>query len=484
MIDLKVEGFNLSKCSTFQTAATSMIAAIVLSSCATVNGAESSNKITNAKSAGIQTISTEAGHIYTYIPMPDAERSAVAITWHSDIATVPAEKEALPRLAIDLMLNGGAGGLPAEEIIADFEDLDSGSDLWVQPQEISGFIVSPKEHVDRASEIANIVVTQPNFDQKWFAREKKLLADSAAERDELAAGLAWNLFREVTLGDHPYKRFWSLQPREGIDRIELDDVKAWHSESFSSNALTITVAGNAEIDSINAAIDTVLNGMPETAQKPMLDFAGAEISGKTILLHKPDVEKTVVLIIGHLPGHSEAIDIPLQLGVGVLGWGKQSRLFKAVRSELRASYGFGAGTWDMTRQHRVLHLSGEIETGKAQTVLDTVRGSYEKFRTDGVGLVEFPIAKKFYVQRIREELQEPPSVAYLMMDAKLNGFSEDYVPNLVDQISDQKRSDVNLFIEEAFPEFDSMLKIIVTPDAEAISGACVITEIDQWESCD
>jgi len=484
MLVLKADGFSSSRCLTLYRAALTTIAAVVISSCATVNELESANKLSAAEPLGIQTISTDAGHTYTYIPMPDADRSAVAITWHSDIATVPKGKEALPRLAIDLMLNGGAGGLPAEDIIADFEDLDSGSDLWVQPQEVSGFIVSPKVHVDRASEIANLVVTQPNFDQKWFEREKKLLVDNAAERDELAAGLAWNLFRDVTLGDHPYKRFWSLQPLDEIEGIELDDVKAWHSESFSSNALTITAAGNAEVESINAAIDTVLNGMPEIDEKPMLDFAGADIKGRTLLLHKPDVEKTVVLIIGHLPGHSETLDVPLQLGVGVLGWGKQSRLFKAVRSELRASYGFGAGTWDMTRRHRVLFLSGEIETGKAQKVLDTVQSSYEKFRTDGVGLIEFPIAKKFYLQRIREELEQPPSVAYLLMDAKMNGFSEEYVPNLIDQIDGQKRSDVNRSIEEAFPAYDSMLKIIVTPDAEAISGACVITEIDQWQSCE
>jgi len=310
-----------------------------------------------------------------------------------------------------------------------------------------------------------------------------VLIDSAAEREDLAAGLAWNLFRETSLADHPYKQFWSLQPLDGINSIELEDVKSWHENSFSSQALTITVAGNAELADINRAIDTVLEGMPATEQTPMTNFPGPDLLEKTILLHKPNVEKTVILIVGHLPAHSEEDDVAMQLGVGVLGWGKQSRLFKAVRSELRASYGFGAGTWDMTRKHRVLHLSGEIETGKAQQVLDTVRDSYKKFRNGGVGLVEFPIAKRFYLQRIREEIEEPASVAYLMMDAEMNGFGKDYMPNIVDKISAQSRSNVNQTIQRGFPEFDSMLKIIVTPDASAITDACIITEIDQWESC-
>jgi predicted Zn-dependent peptidase len=382
------------------------------------------------------------------------------------------------------MLNGGAGGLAAEDIIADFEDHDAGSDLWVQPHEISGFIVSPKEHMQRASEIANLVVTNPNLEQRWFDREKKLFIDSAAERDTLAAGLAWNLFREVTLGDHPYKNFWSLQPLDGINSIQLEDIKNWHANAFSSKSLTISVAGNASVESINNAIDTVLTGMSDVERAPISDFDGPDIQNKTILLHNPDVKKSIILLICQLPEHSEELDVPLQLGVGVLGWGKQSRLFKAVRSELRASYGFGANTWDMTRQHRVLHMSGEIETGKAQVVLDTVRASYEKFRNKGVSFIEFPIAKKFYVQRLNEELQAPPSVAYMMMDAKMNGFSDEYMPALLDQVKAQKRADVNQSSKETFPTFDSILKLIVTPDAEAIADACVITDIAQWQSCE
>jgi len=455
----------------------------LVTSCATVDGTGSVQKQTSKTSGQVQELSTDAGHSYLYFPMPDSDRSAVAITWHSDIATVPTGKETLPKLGIDLMLNGGAGGLAAEQIIADFEDLDSGSDLWVQAQEVTGFIVSPKKHIDRASEIANLVMTQPNFEDKWFEREKKILIDDAAEREVLAAGLAWNLFREATLGDHPYKGFWSLQPQDGIKSIELDDIKSWHADAFSSKALTITVAGSAEVESINSAIDTVLTGMSDKARTLESEFAGPDIQGKTILLHKPDVEKSVILILGHLPPHSEEQDVAIQLGVGVLGWGKQSRLFKAVRSELQAAYGFGAGVWDMTRQHRVLHMSGEIETEKAQQVLDTVSSSYKKFRQKGVGLVEFPIARKFYAQRVRDEMEKPSSVAYMMMDATLNNFSEDYTPNLLSQIESQKRGPGNQVIKNAFPEFDSMLKIIVTPNADAIAGACVITEIEQWVNC-
>lgn len=450
----------------------------LLSSCAAYTTSTSTNADT------VQQLSTPAGHQFWYYPMPESERTAVAITWHSDLPDVTTGREATPRVGIELMLNGGAGNLAAEEIIADFEDLDAGSRLWVQPQEISGFVVSPVEHLNKASEIANLVLTQPNLEQKWFDREHKSLVDQAAERESVVFGLAWNLSREVILTDHAYKRFWSLLPLDGIKKIELNDVKNWHSNAFSTAAMSITVAGNADSDAVGASIDRVLDGMTDRKPAPMRVFPKPAIPGKTILLHKPDATKSAILIIGNLPSHTEGKDIPMQLGLGVLGYGKQSRLFKAVRSGLRAAYGFGAGTFDMTREHTIVHISGEVETAKLQEALNETNVTYEEFRQKGIGRLEFPIAKKFYLQRVREEISKPSSVAYMLMQAKLNESGTQHVPTLIAQIDEQKRSSVNAVISDSLPEFESMLKLIVTPDASAIKDACVITEIEQWQNCE
>ena len=455
----------------------------VLSGCSVADKSVGELSAAAKASDQVQLQNTEAGHSFWFLPMPDADRTAVAITWHSDLPDVSVGREATPRVGIELMLNGGAGGLPAEDIIADFEDLDSGSRLWVQPQEISGFIVSPRAHMDKAAEIANLVLTQPNLEQKWFDREKKKWADEAAERESVVAGHAWNLFREITIGDHPYKRFWSLTPVDGIKSIELEDVKSWHANAFSTESMTVAVAGDADIDAVSAAIDRVLVDMPSAPTAEMREFPAPLIPGKTILLHRPDAEKSVILAIADLPSHADGLDIPLQLGVGVLGYGKQSRLFKAVRSGLRASYGFGAGTWDMTREYPVMYLTGEVETAKLQEAMDETRAAYEKFRQSGINLIEFPIAKRIYLQRIREEMKKPSSVAYMLMEANLNNYGKDHVSTLISQINGLKRGVVNQVVEESLPEFGALLKIIVTPDANAIEGACVITEFEQWTDC-
>ena len=437
----------------------------------------------NSADAAVALHTTPDGHRFWFHAMPESDRTAVAVTWSAALPDGPDTHPAAARVGIELMLNGGAGGMAAEEIIADFQDLDSGSRLWVQPTEISGFIVSPQKHMQRAAEIANLVLTQPNLEQRWFDREKKSLYDNAVQRDTVVFGLAWNLAREMTLGDHPYKNFWSLRPADEINAITLAQVEQWHQQAFTTAALTITAAGNASADQLAAEIDRVLQDMPAGSKPEIPVFDEPAFPGKTVLLHQPDAPKSAILIMGNLPPHGVDMDLPVQLGVGVLGFGKQSRLFKAVRSGLRAAYGFSAGMFDKTRDHRLLHISGEVETAKLQAALNETEKTYEEFRDKGIGRLEFPIARRFLANEMNGELKKPESVAYLLMEAQRNQFGEDYVPTMLDRLGNLERSAVNALLKEQLPAFDSLLKIIVTPDADAIDGACVITSIDDWAQC-
>ena len=72
----------------------------------------------------------------------------------------------------------------------------------------------------------------------------------------------------------------------------------------------------------------------------------------------------MILTFGKLPPASDNKDIYVNTALGVLGYGSQSRLFKAVRTGLRASYGFRSGFIDYTRKQRLFHMSGEIEDCK------------------------------------------------------------------------------------------------------------------------
>lgn len=441
---------------------------------ASVAGNAYAQEITRHKSPG--------GIEFRHFAMKDAKRTAVAITWKHNVPANGVHISA-SRLGISLMLNGGAGGKAPDEIIADFEDLDGGSKLFVQPREIRGFIVAPNENMGEAAAIANDVLRQPNLDEKWFDREKKKLVDNAKNRKNHVYGIGWNLARTIMFSDHPYQQFWSLSPEQSVDDTGLQNVKEWHGTNFGTDGIKITVAGSAKPEDVGVSIDKALAGLPTGNNVDLLDFPAPAIPSRTIVFHKPDLPKSLMLIYGAIPSVANGDEISYNLATGVLGYGKQSRLFKAVRSGLRAAYGFRASMTRFTREHSVLTMSGEVETALLQEALDEVGATYREFKTSGVGYVEFPFAKRFYRQRIEKEMKKPSSVAYMMMENWANSRPAEEFDNLQNNIGDVGRSDLNKLITDTYPDFDKMLKIIVTPDANVVKNACVITAIEQWRTC-
>lgn len=431
----------------------------------------------------VQQYTTPAGHKYWHYPMPGAARTAVAVSWAQEVPLHDNTHPATARLAINVMLNGGAGGRDAAEIVADYQDLDAGSGLWVQPRDVSGFIVAPDEHLASAREIAHEVLTEPAFGQRWFDREHQSMVEAAVDNQTNSWGRGWNLARELVLGKHPYKKFWSEYPVDDIKAISLDDVRQWHKTSLSTATATISVAGSAAKHEVAKEIDLLLADLPSSEAPDSIDFPEPVVPGKTIVLHSPDAPKTVVILLGSFPAHDQGTDIPLQLGVGVLGLGQQSRLFKTVRSGLGATYGFGASVFNFTREHRILQMSGEIETAKLQEALNEIEKAYSEFREDGVGRLEFPVAKRFYSRETKKQLQNPIAVAFSVSDAVRNGFGNDYMHNLLDNIDDLARGSTNETIKASFPAYDKLLKVIVSPDKQVLKDACVISTIEDSSDC-
>ena len=115
--------------------------------------------------------------------------------------------------------------------------------------------------------------------------------------------------------------------------------------------------------------------------------------------------------------------------------------------------------------------------------LDVIEKEYTEFRSDGVGRLEFPLAKRFFKREFTKQRENPVSIAFQINSAMQNGFRAEYLWNFEGHLDSISRADTNKFIGELFPEYENLLKVIVTPDASAIEGACVISKMQDAGSC-
>ena len=437
----------------------------------------------DAFAADIQQHVTPDGHVFHHFDMPEAERGTVVINWPAGLSEMDPDKAVTPRIAVNVMLNGGAGDRSADDLKADFEDLDAGSELRVQPDQVRGLILAPQDTWAEAAGIANDVIARPKMEQSTFLRERERMLDNSKGRINFIWGNAWTLARDIMLADHVTRNYWSLLPHDGIQAVTLDDVKAWRAAAMTTHGIEITSAGDASPEIVAKAIDTALSGLSDNAPPAIVPMPEMNFPGVTILYHAPEAEKSLIMVLGELPTGSEGKDFALNLGIGILGYGKQSRLFKAVRTSLRAAYRYGAWYDAFTRSRRIMAFGGEVDTELLAEALKQTEETYEEFRQEGVSWLEYQFGKRFYRDRLATSLTKSEEVAYLMMEARLDGLSDNHVPTIIEQLDDIERSDVNKFIAQEMPPFSQMLRIVVSPDPQAIAGACVIKNYNEWASC-
>lgn len=428
-------------------------------------------------------ITTPQGHEFTYHQMPQAGRVAVAMAWKGGIGHLPKGKENVMTFGPWLITDGGSTARSAAEIRAEFEAMDSGAQLYTDPDALRGFIVAPPADLNRAAEIANEVLARPALEERWLKRFVRKRKGERADAEKQVWGQAWNAMRRFSMGDHPLRQAWSYEPLANLDAITGADVLQWYDASMGIDDLIIAATGPGDADAVAEAIDLALSDMPKAHTRAATAPLDMTFAGKTILIHMPNAEKSYVLVTGKLPGTSSPGGEARELAVGVLGYGDQSRLFTAIRKELRGAYGFSANKYAFTRAQEVLAMQGEIDTTLLAEGLVAIEQTYTDFRTGGIGRLEFPFAKRFMIAEVKKNIAKPETQAYLMIEAVLDGRNIEEGLELLARTQNLSRRTTNAQILDEFPPFSEMLKIVVTANPEAVAADCVISDFSEVDQC-
>ncbi|WP_165759879.1 M16 family metallopeptidase [Falsiruegeria litorea] len=415
--------------------------------------------------------------------VPKATQTVIRIVWKGGNGFLPDGKENVDELGPVMLVNGGSEGLSPDELQRQVNALGAGFQVYSKLDALHGMLIAPNDKLAETAALLNTVLAKPTMDGRWLRRFKRNFVENVSTNAKTPSGQAWLTIREVTVGDHPYRQIWNATPVENISSITIADIKDWHRRVVTSDGVRVFVAGKAEVTDIAAAVDIVLEGLPTGSGRQ--DFPQLEMSypAKTILVHRPEAEKSYLLIGGPVPKIYAPNQEAREIGVGVLGVSDQSRLFTAVRKELRAAYGFKAWMDSFSRENAMIYMQGEVETAKLQDAYDTVRDTYEELRTDGIGLIEFPFAQRIFKNRAYGIAEKPRGAANLMVEAWLTGRPVEDGLRYPERAAGLSRGSVNQAIQDEFPPFSQMVKIVVSPDRDAVVADCIIADFSEADRC-
>ena len=325
------------------------------------------------------------------------------------------------------------------------------------------------------------MLKSPQFDQAWIDRIKQGFLANQTQSQAQTANQMWAVARLAVLGETPLNDFLSLPNIPVISDVSVDDLRRWHAETIVQNGVIISVTGAISRDDAGKAVDQLLSGLPE-GQAQATHNVDTNFEPKTLLLHLPDAEKTTLGLMGQLPPTAEGGDLTDLLALSFFGRSGSGPLFDAVRTDLRASYGFQAGSTNYDRATRIMFIAGEVETEKLAEASELIRTTYESYRTapDLTGLDDL---RRGMAEGTAQNVLYVDVAARTMLELALDSRDPSDAPRLGELLENVMALEVQERLASVFPSGDDLIIVAASPDASALPGACVITKIEQVAQC-
>ena len=345
-----------------------------------------------------------------------------------------------------------------------------------------GELTFAPDELDETIEIANAHLRAPSLDQVWFDRIRDGVQQNMTAAQAQPAHAGFDAVRWAVFAEQPLRDSLSLDGPTTFQELTREDIVEWHRETFTITPAEIVVAGDIDAAAAGKAIDKLLFGLPE-GRSPKMSKAQPDYSPKRIVLHIPDAETTTLSFIAPLPATRFGNELEDLILLQALGGDDQSALFKAVRTELRASYSFVAGMANYTRDLRIMYMSGEVEADMLSEVETAVRDAYKDFRNTnswddldarkGSLNASFENLPSFFVDQARSEIQ-----------SGLDGFVAGRSLSLTEELAAVTEQTIVERLNNGFPSTNEFIVVAVTSDADALPGACVITTPSDVVECD
>jgi len=430
---------------------------------------------------------TEAGHVFHYMTVEKGKEVAIVVSWPSDWIEGDGAL-ATPYVGATLMMNSGAGRRDAATLAADFQDLNAKAAIDANADAVVGSLLVRPEHLRIAVSLGRNVLLNNHFNERWLGRVQQNLIAGQNRVHRTLSGATLDVVRRAVLGDGRLNDTLTLRPPTLINEVGVKDIKAWHGETFTASGMTIAAAGPAAPERVGEAIDRLLDGLPAGERRGDAGAGEALVlsaaTGLTIHLEQPETAKTLFGFAGRMAparGKDRLYDL---FAEAVLGAGQRSRLFDAVRTELRASYVVDADIGSYDRDHRLFFLFGEVDRQLAGEAYGAFRNVYEAFRRDGMTAEEFSRVQAALAADFRESAKRPERMAWSLMWRLLDEDPLSYrLAERSEMVEAMTLDEVNAAIRERLPAFDDMIKVVTGPDGGGIEADCVIASIAEVDDC-
>jgi zinc protease len=352
------------------------------------------------------------------------------------------------------MMEQGTKSKTATELAEAFDALGATFGFSIDSDQTTLSVQTLARHLDPTLKLVGELLATPRFDGEDFSREKSLQLASLKQGPDSVPWIATRVFRSLLNGgdDHPYGN-----PADGyvasVNKLALEDVKAFHRANLGPKGAILIVAGDVEPDALIAKLDAALNDWPaqKAEPKPRTAPKTKAEAGVVYFVDKPGAVQSSVYVGRLWVDRKHESYLATMLGNRMLGADFLSRL----NQNLRETNGFTYGAGSMFRFRQVgsvWAVATQVRTDVTAAALKEVFKELDDLATGKrpFTVEETATATDAEIRSYPEGFESPASIAAVLEEMAEFDLPDDYLDTYLANLKATKREAVS----------DAMAKVV------------------------
>jgi len=358
------------------------------------------------------------------------------------------QNKELPLVDISFVINGGisqdnillpgvtgmvASVLPQgtknrtpEELEEQIELLGSNIRMYADREEISMYAGTLSRNFEKTLSLMKEMLLEPRWDSTEFAMAQSRTKNRIIQSQAQPRSVANDLFFKLLYGTDNIFGFNTLGTKESLDKIKLDDLKAFYEKNFSPSVTKIQVVGNVSKEQVLKALEPLEKEWKakEVAFNSYPVPAGPEKSA----IYFVDIpgSRQSVIYIGNLalsrdnPDYVKADFVNYRLG------GAFTSIFNQI---LREEKGFTYGASSYFMEQKIIAPFIAATSVRSDATFETLKifkEEMEKYR-NGVSQEDLQFIKNCMIRSNALRFETNGSLAGMLFTMSKYGFPEDYI---------------------------------------------------------
>lgn len=256
--------------------------------------------------------------------------------------------------------------------------------------------VVPQNFLESALRYVYDTAFQPLLREEDFVREQKVVFQEAKRRDSQSIELARQKVQATLFRGSPLERTVMGTPEDVQKLLHKDACDFW-SAHYQHTGAVISVVTAEDFESTYALVEKVFSEVQPDAgvfSPARVSVAEQRLSESTLLfVDDQQADQNRLVISFRIPGFFDEFKPAGDLLASILGGGKTSRLFHAVRHEKGLAYDTTASTMTGADYGRFMITSGTTPEQVAE-IVETIGLEIQRVCRDGVANEEIESAKE------------------------------------------------------------------------------------------